>query len=253
MAARIVPLLLVCLFLLSGPFQYTVSNQSELPSFLKEGSFAQYEQEFSTGDTHELRWEVTSIEQDSIGIEIHSKGLVFNATTKRFDIVPGGGLMIVNKTSLLIHEAFYTNGTEMSGYPVGEKIAFWIPQTTNESTPINSMYETNAYPTSVGPLGFDCLSSDRLCWMTDNVYSYNFRMKRYYDQQTGIVLMIDTFLKVSSSEISILETLNATNINDLLDNQTNPIPILLFEVLVVGTSVIVVVLVVVYYKKWKRI
>jgi hypothetical protein len=213
------------------------------------GSFAQYKQEFSTGETHELRWEITSQEDRTIEIEIHSHGLVFNDTDDAFDIVSGGGLLIINKTSLHILTAYLPNGTEINGYPVGEKIAFWISAETNESTLLNSMYESDEYPTSVGPVQFDCLRVSRMCWMTENYYSVGNGMNRYYDQNTGVVLMIETNRTFSSASVSVLETLNETNIAPLLEGDTG----ISFETLLLTGSMAVVLLItlVLYFMKRK--
>jgi hypothetical protein len=184
-----------------------------------EGSFAQNKKEYSNGVTHELRWEISTIEGHMVEIEVRSHGLFFNTTTESFDIVPGGGTLIIDKDTCEIQDAYFTNGTKIEGYPIGERTAFWISSETNESTPINSMYERNAYPTSTDPLEIDCLSTPRACWMTENVYSIGNQMNRYYDQETGIVLMIETQRRVSSAEVSVLETLNDTNIDPLVTNQ----------------------------------
>jgi hypothetical protein len=214
MSIRLFSLILICSILVVSP-PYVASN---VPEFLEVGSFARYRQEFSTGETHELYWEILSLDSDSIEIELHSHGLVYNATSESFTIIVGGGMLVANRTTLSIIQAFHLNGTEIEGHPVGEKIAFWIPAGTTESTPINSMYETNVYPKLVGPLQFDCLHTSRMCWMTENFYSMGNQMNRYYDQETGIVLMIETNRTVSSSEISVLETLNETNILRLIAN-----------------------------------
>jgi hypothetical protein len=214
---------------------------------LDVGSFAQYKQEFSTGETHELRWEITSLAEQIIEIEVQSHGLVFNSTDDSFDVVPGGGLLVINKTSLHIITTYLPNGTEISGYPVGEKIAFWIPAETDESTPLNSMYESDEYPTSVGPLQFDCVPTSRMCWKTENYYSFGNGMNRYYDQETGVVLMIETNRTLSSAIVSVMETLNETNIAPLLDGETG----ISFETLLLTGSIAVVLLItlVLYFMK----
>ena len=218
MSIRFLSLVLICSVLLVQPHPLLSQNHTGLPEFLDIGSYAQYKQEFSNGETHELYWKITSVESNTIEIEIHSHGLIFNSTTESFTVVPGGGRMIVDRESLFILSAFHPNGSEIEGYPVGEKIAFWISAKTNESTPINTMYETNEYPVSVGPLEFDCLPTARICWMTENEYSMGNQMNRYYDQQTGIVLMIETNRSVLNVEISVQETLNDTNIKPLIES-----------------------------------
>jgi hypothetical protein len=221
MSIRFLSLVLICSILLVQPHPILSQSQTGLPQFLDIGSYAQYKQEFSNGETYELYWEVTSVEPSTIEIEIRSHGLIFNSTTESFSIVPGGGRLIVDRDSLLILSAFHPNGSEIDGYPVNKKIAFWISIKTNESTPINTMYETNEYPVPVGPLEFDCLPTARICWMTENVYSMGNQMNRYYDQQTGVVLMIETNRSVLNAEISVLETLNDTNILPLIESWTN--------------------------------
>jgi hypothetical protein len=147
---------------------------------------------------------------------------MYNATKESFDIVPGGGTMVIDRSSLEIVSAFYPNGTENEGHPVGEKIAFWIPVTTNETSRINSMYETNVQPTLVGPFEFDSLPLARMCWMTKNNYSTGNWMSRYYDMETGIVVMITSHRQVGTAEIAVLETLNNTNIAPLIAESPNP-------------------------------
>ena len=218
---RLLSLALICTFAFAFPVSQFSVNQTGIPSFIVLGSFAQYRQEFSTGEIHELRWEITTIEEGEVGIETRSHGIFFNTTTESFEIVPGGGTMVIDKDTWEIQEAYYANGTEIDGYPIGEKIAFWISSEANENTSLNTMYDRNVYPTLTDPLVFDCLSSTRTCWMTQNVYSIGNQMNRYYDEETGIVLMIETQRTVSSVEISVLETLNDTNIAPLITDQTD--------------------------------
>jgi hypothetical protein len=211
MTKRLLLLILICSILVVTP----QVNATDFPEFLEVGSYAQYKQEFSTGEIHELYWEITALDIHTIEIEIHSHGLVYNSSDASFSIVPGGGVLVVNRTTLQIVAAYHSNGTRINGYPETEKIAFWISTEINESTPINSMYESYEIPVSVGPLQFDCLSTPRLCWKTENYYSFGNQMNRYYDQETGIVLMIETNRTISSLTISVLETLNDTNIAPL--------------------------------------
>ncbi len=221
MSIRFLLLILICSIILTQPHPILSQNQAGLPEFLDIGSYAQYKQEFSNGDTYELYWKITSVEPSTIEIEIRSHGLIFNSTTESFTIIPGGGRLIVDRDSLFILSAFHPNGSEIEGYPVSKKIAFWISTKTNESTAINTMYETNEYPVSVGPLKFDCLPTTRICWMTENVFSTGNQMNRYYDQQTGIILMIETNRSVLNAEVSVLETLNDTNILPLIQSWNN--------------------------------
>jgi len=252
MSIRLLSLMFVCSLLLVNLAHYGALNQSSLPAFLEEGSFAQYKQEFSSGETHELRWEIASFVGSSFEISIRSHGLVFNTTTKTYDITLGGGTMIVDKDSLEILNAYCPNGTEMSGYPVGERIAFWISDTVNETSLINSMYETDRHPTLVGPLEFDCLTSTRMCWMTENVYSSGNWMNRYYDRETGIILRIETHLRVDTVETSILETLNSTNIVPLIEATADMDSALVVYALFTGLSLSGLVALVFYHRRRKQ-
>jgi hypothetical protein len=216
MSVRVLVLVLLCSVLLVSVPQHRALYQEDTPPFLIEGSYSQYRQQFSSGETYELYWEITSLNESSLIILIRSHGLVYNATRESFDTVPGGGTMVIDRSTLEIVRAYYPNGTENEGYPFGERVAFWIPMATNETSLINSMYETNAEPTLVGPFEFECLSSARMCWMTKNNYSTGNWMNRYYDVQTGIVLMIVSHLQAGTAEVSVLETLNDTNIAPLI-------------------------------------
>ncbi len=224
-------------------------NQNSLPDSLEEGSFAQYKQEFSSGETYELRWEIVSLDGNSFEILLRSQGLVFNTTTKAFDITLGGGTLIVDRVSLEILNAYYPNSTEMSGYPVGERIAFWISDTVNETSLINSMYEKDRLPTLVGPLEFICLPSARMCWMTENVYSTGNWMNRYYDRDTGIILKIETHLRTDAVEISVLETLNSTNIASLIETAADPDSVLALYVLVIGLSIPILSVLAIHHRR----
>lgn len=227
MSVRLFLLALVCSLLFVSAPQYEVRAQESIPRFLNEGSYCQYRQRFSSGETYELYWEVSSFGNSSFDILIRSHGLIYNDTSESFDIILGGGRMVIDNESLEIVHAYYPNGTENDEYPVGEKIAFWIPSTTNETSLINSMYETYAHPTLVGPFAFDCLPSDRMCWVTKNNFSTGNWMNRYYDAKTGIVLMIESHLQADSAEMTILETLNGTNIALLITEPVNPDTMLL--------------------------
>ncbi|MGD2072767.1 MAG: hypothetical protein PVG65_04690 [Candidatus Thorarchaeota archaeon] len=216
---------------------------------MERGSFAQYKQEFSIGEIRELRWEIVSFEGKLVEIEIRSHGLVFNTSTASFDTVPGGGTLIIDKDTWEIQEAHHTNGTEIDGYPIGELIAFWISPETNESTPINTMYENNVNPTLSSPIEFDCLSAPRTCWMTENIYSAGNYMHRYYDQHTGVVLMIETCRTIYSANISILETLNGTNIGPLMEDSINLNFESPFTVLIIALPILFLIVLVVYIRK----
>ncbi len=246
MSIRLLALILIGSILIVNP-QYL---QTDTPEFLEVGSFAQYKQEFSTGETHELYWEIVSLEHSNIEIQVRSHGLIFNTTTETFATISGGGTLVADKNSLVILYAYHPNGTEITDYPVGEKAAFWISPETNESTPIDTMYETNEFPLSVGPLEFDCLPTPRMCWMTENEYSFGNQMNRYYDQQTGIVLKIETNRTVSSVDISILETLNDTNIVPLIEvvNGIN------LEIVVLCSSIVgfILIVIILYLRKSAR-
>jgi hypothetical protein len=143
---------------------------------------------------------------------------------------------------------YLLNGTEIAGYPVGEKIAFWIATETDENTPLNSMYESDKYPTFVGPLQFDCLPTLRMCWKTENFYSSGNGMNRYYDQETGLVLMIETNRTVSSVSVSVLETLNDTNIVPLLEGEST----ISMEILLLTGSIAAVILIILVLYFMKR-
>ncbi|UCE10863.1 MAG: hypothetical protein JSW61_02750 [Candidatus Thorarchaeota archaeon] len=249
MSIRSLSLALVCSFALVLPVYQLALDQTSMPGFLGIGSFAQYKQEYSNGETHELRWEITTVEGSLVEIEVQSHGLFFNTTTELFDIVPGGGTLIIDKDTCEIQDAYYSNGTKIEGYPIGEKTAFWISPETNESTPINSMYERNAYASSTNPLEFDCLSSPRSCWMTENSYSVGNQMNRYYDQETGIVLRIETQRRVSLMEVSVLETLNGTNIGPLLAGPISDDLGGIISTLVIGLPVLFLIVLVLHFRR----
>lgn len=234
------------------PISQFSQNQIGLPSFLVVGSFAQYKQEFSTGDIYELRWEIMSIEDNTVEIETRSHGLFFNTTTESFEIVPGGGTLVIDKDTWEIRDAYFSNGTKIDGHPIGETLAFWISSDTNESTPINTMYDKNEYPTLTDPLGFACLSSTRICWKTENVYSAGNQMNRYYDVETGIVLMIETQRTAFSVEITILETLNDTNIEPLITNQIDDGWGVIRATLLIVLPVISITVLVLYLRRKKQ-
>jgi hypothetical protein len=187
---------------------------AELPWGLQVGDYAQYRQEFSTGETHQLRWRITNIDNEWAEIDVISHGLFFNDTLMEFIIEPGGGTMRINLSSW-----------EMQEYP-GYKIPFWIPIPITTTTRINTLYDLNVTPTLVSPLEFDCLPTPRICWMTDNHYTPNHQMQRYYDATTGFVLKIFTFIQYNSQQISVEETLNDTNISALQNPHAPALPLL---------------------------
>jgi len=246
---RSLSLILICSLLLVNLTQYEALDQNSAPTFLEDGSFAQYKQEFSSGEIYELRWEIASFDGSSFEISLRSHGLVFNTTAKTFDITPGGGTLIVDRGSLEILNAYYPNGTEIVEYPVGERIAFWISETVNETSLINSMYETDRHPTLVGPLEFNCLPSARMCWMTENVYSSGNWMNRYYDRETGIILRIESHLRADTVEISVLETLNTTNIIPLIEAAAGIDSILVLYVLIIGFSIPILSVLALYHRR----
>lgn len=241
-------------FLLLLIFNPVFTNISaDIPEFLQEGSYAQYKQKFSTGETYELYWEITQINSTIAIINIRSHGIQFNSTSNEITISPGGGVMHINRENWIIKRFFLSNGTEIIGHPTGKKIALWISTSVNKSVAIYNMYDQNVYPRSVGPLHFDCLPAPRKCWLTENYYSTSKSMKRWYDKKTGIVLKIETNLKFDTSEINILESLNTTNISALMNDQSNKDTIISFGLtLLFGIMVLYMIYFIFYFKKNKQ-
>lgn len=205
-------LLTVILYFIGFPQPSQVS--AELPWELHVGNYAQYRQEFSTGETHQLHWRIQYVDNEWAEIDIISHGILFNETLMEFIIIPGRGTMRINLSSWEIQE-----------YP-DYKVPFWIPTPITPTTRINTLYDLNVTPTLVGPLEFDCLPTPRMCWMTDNQYTPNRQMQRYYDATTGFVLKIFTFIQDDSQQISVEETLNDTNISALKTSQVPTFPLL---------------------------
>jgi hypothetical protein len=249
MSVRVFFLILVCSILFMSIPQINAQPRECIPPFLNEGSYCQYRQQFSSGETYELYWEITSLNESSLVILTRSHGLMYNATRESFDIVPGGGTMVIDSSSLEIVSAYYPNGTENEGYLIGERIAFWIPVTTNETSLINSMYETNAHPTKVGHFEFDCLPLVRMCWLTKNNYSAGNWMNRYYDAETGIILMIESHLQVGSIDIAVLETLNSTNISPLIAASVNLGVVIVSYSIIIGIPVLLLSAVIVHHRR----
>jgi len=189
---------------------------ADLPTFLREGSYAQYEQRYSTGIVYELFWNITQVNSSTAEIMIRSHGIDRNYSTGALTIVPGGGSMTIDSRNWTILQLSLPNGTQIhSSPPLGEREAFWIPTSVNETTPITNMYDQHSLPTSTGPMHFAGLPSTRSCWLTTNFYGSGNTMRRWYDKETGIVLQIETNITFMISQISALETLNATNISAL--------------------------------------
>jgi hypothetical protein len=194
--------------------QSLFSSRAELPSFVVIGSYVQYKQQFTTGELYELFWNITHVNTSLVGITIRSHGIQRNQTSGELLIVPGGGYMLIDKNTWLILQVIYGNVTRNSGHPIGEKVPFWIPVSVNETIPINTMYDNHVTPTSKS-LNLSYFSTYRECWVTNNIYSETSSMERWYDKKTGIVLRIKTEITFGSSKSSVLETINATNIEAL--------------------------------------
>ena len=227
---KCVILVLLLILLVSN---YSMSlDVAALPEYLDKGSYAQYEQRFSTGDVFELFWNITHVNTSAVGITIRSHGIQQNQTTEELLVGSGGGLMLISKNTLTIIQFISDNMTITFGYPIGEKVPFWIPVPITQTTPIDTMYDLHVTPSS-DSLNLSCLPSIRECWVTNNVYSEESSMERWYDKETGIVLKIQTNITLGSSNISCLETLNATNIQKLrIDSLSNSSPGFLgFEIL----------------------
>ena len=194
-----------------------VLSSADLPEWAVMGSFVHYTQQFSTGELHELFWNITHVNTSMVGITIRSHGIQRNQTSKELTIVPGGGHMLIDRNTREILQVTFENDTRNVGDPIGEKSPFWIPVTVNETTPINTMYDNQVLPTSK-PLNLSYIPTCRDCWVTNNIYSETASMERWYDKQTGIVLRIKTEITFGSSKSSVLETINETNIKKLLDD-----------------------------------
>ena len=230
-------------------FYIPTQNQvaADLPFGLEEGDYARYAQEFSTGETHLLQWTITQINSVSAEIRVYSHGIRFNFTSMSFTIVPGGGILTISLSDWSIQRFTYLNGTEMSEQYIGYKVPFWIPTPITATSQVNTLYDMNVTPTLVGPLNFNCLPSSRICWKTENHYSSNEWMERYYDATTGIVLQIFSFFQILDHSISITETLNETNITMLKQPIISPAPILAIGIL---TTIIVGVIFV--FRKYRH-
>ena len=208
--------LFICnlLIILSISNQTLFLSRAELPSFVIVGNYVQYEQQFSTGELYELFWNITHVNTSVIGITIRSHGIQRNITSGEMTIVPGGGTMIINKNTWRIDQIIIGNVTQNIGTPIGEKVPFWIPVSTNETAPIDTMYDQHVTPTAQS-LNLSYFHTSRSCWVTNNIYSETASMQRWYDKKTGIVLRIVSEIKFGVAKISVLETINATNIEAL--------------------------------------
>ncbi|MFX1515352.1 MAG: hypothetical protein ACFFC6_03525 [Promethearchaeota archaeon] len=197
--------------------QLVVSSSVNLPDWVVIGSFVQYTQQFSTGELHELFWNVTHVNTSMVGITIRSHGIQQNQTSGELIIVPGGGHILIDRNTWIILQVTFGNITRDYGDPIDEKVSFWIPVSVNEKTPIDTKYDNHIIPTSKA-LNLSHLSTCRDCWVTNNIYSETASMERWYDKQTGIVLRIKTEITFGSSKSSVLETINTTNIETLLSD-----------------------------------
>ncbi|MFX0204355.1 MAG: hypothetical protein ACFFDT_00090 [Candidatus Hodarchaeota archaeon] len=213
--------LFICnlLIILSISNQTLFLSRAELPSFVIVGNYVQYEQQFSTGELYELFWNITHVNTSVIGITIRSHGIQRNFTSGKMIIVPGGGYMLIDKDTWMILQVINANVTKNIGEPIGEKVPFWIPITVNETTPIDTLYDQHVTPTTQS-LNLSYFHTSRSCWVTNNIYSETASMQRWYDKKTGIVLRIVSEIKFGVSKISVLETINATNI-DTLSNEVS--------------------------------
>lgn len=225
---------------------------ADLPFGLDEGDYAQYAQEFSTGETHQLRWEITYVSSLTAEIQIISHGIRFNYTSMTYSIIPGGGIMTISLSNWEIQQFCYLNGTAMPEQPIGYKVPFWIPTPITETTRVNTLYDENVTPSLVGPLEFNCLPTPRMCWKTDNRYSANVRMQRFYDATTGIVLRIQSSVQVFSNSISIEETLNDTNISILQQIPATTPPLMIIGVGITGFTLIAVIIFFVWMRRRKQ-
>jgi len=199
------------------PNQFVVSSSADLPNWAVIGSFVQYTQQFSTGELHELFWNLTHVNTSVVGITIRSHGIQPNQTSGELTIVPGGGYMLIDRSTWVILQVTFGNITRNTGDPIGEKVPFWIPVSVNKTTPVDTMYDNHIIPKSKS-LNLNHFPTCRDCWVTNNIYSETASMERWYDKQTGIVLRIKTEITFGSSKSSVLETINATNIEKLLSD-----------------------------------
>ncbi|MFX0171903.1 MAG: hypothetical protein ACFE9L_08285 [Candidatus Hodarchaeota archaeon] len=200
---------------------FVIPCDAKLPSFLQEATYAQYEQKFSTGEIYELFWNITSINDSVVKITIRSHGIQFNSTTGEINVVPGGGIMFISKDTWKITNVLTDSGTIPGSSYTNKKVPFWIPTNIDNTTPIDTLYDNHVIPSHSDSLNLSYYSTLRQCWVTHNKYSEENYMDRWYDKETGIVLKISTQMKLSSSHISCLETLNVTNIETLIDTQNS--------------------------------
>lgn len=213
--------LFICtLLIISVISNQTFLTKAKLPSFVIVGNYVQYEQQFSTGELYELFWNITHVNTSVIGITIRSHGIQRNLTSGEMPIVPSGGTMLIDKDTWKIVQVIIGNVTKNIGEPIGEKVPFWIPISVNETTPIDTMYDQDVTPTTQS-LNLSYFQASRSCWVTNNIYSETASMQRWYDKKTGIVLRIATEIKFGIIKISVLETINATNITTLSNEDSS--------------------------------
>ncbi len=235
------------LFFIASPRLTQVT--ADLPFGIQESDYARYSQEFSTGETHILDWIITSLDSSIAEIRILSHGIRFNQTSMTFSITSGGGIMTINVDSWKIQKFTFLNGTEMPEQHIGYKVPFWIPIPITTTTQINTLYDLNVTPTLTSPMEFECLPTPRICWMTNNHYSPNNQMQRYYDATTGIVLQILTYIEILNNEISVVETLNDTNIPILLQEPVLTPPFLEIGFWIIALTLVGVTILIIRDKK----
>jgi hypothetical protein len=85
--------------------------------------------------------------------------------------------------------------------------------------------------------------------MTENVYSTGNWMNRYYDRVTGIILRIETHLRIDAVEISVLETLNSTNIVPLIEAAAGIDSTLVLYMLIIGFSIPILSVLALYHRR----
>ncbi len=156
-------------------------------------------------------------------IDIKSHGIQRNTSSGEFEVIPGGGCMVIDKENWEIIQMLTAEGS--LNQSIGKKVPFWIPTNINQSSFIDTLYDRHIPPSKSERIYLKALSTSRECWVTENIYSAENSMTRWYDKETGIVLKIETKMSYATQEITILEILNNTNIEPLLiNNQKGYIP-----------------------------
>jgi hypothetical protein len=180
-------------------------NSLASSSWLKVGAYMQYKQFFQWDDQNSTRLMTLNISRvwDNL-TEARVTDYAYNITNGKVVLFPAESSWIVNMQTREIVKVL--SGDNVTGYLE----PFWISPDVSSGSVIDAYFGTHAQIQQTVPI--QALGQPQNCWEATLQFGPVGTMQRWYEQSTGIVLLIVTSLTRGDISMHVTETAIGSNI-----------------------------------------